>query len=63
MDGGATSPPNVAPPFLETLGGKFFVPPHRDFRGGKIFSWGETPNGGKKASMFSGSLSEVYGNM
>ena len=51
MDGGATSPPNVAPPFFETLGGKFFVPPHRDFRGGEIFSWGGTPNGGKKASM------------
>ena len=56
MDGGATSPPNVAPPFLETLGGKYFVPPHRDFHGGVIFSWGETPNGGKKASMVCGSV-------
>ena len=44
----------IIPPFFETLGGKFFVPPHRDFRGGEIFSWGETPNGGKKASMVRG---------
>ena len=49
--GGNFPPPNVAPPFLETLGGKYFVPPPSGFSWGGIFSWGETPNGGKKASM------------
>ena len=49
--GGNFPPPKCCPPFLETRGGKYFVPPHRDFRGGEIFSWGETANGGKKASM------------
>ena len=43
----------INPPFFETLGGEFFVPPPSGFSwgGGEIFSWGETPNGGKKASM------------
>ena len=50
---GGQLPPQMLPPhFSRPWGGKFFVPPHRDFRGGEIFSWGGTPNGGKKASMF-----------